>query len=235
MSTLSGAPRFPIKRPGGYKLVMVLLFGQRRGPCEFFIISAVILGSRIRGVGVFNKGIFMSANVTVACRIPNGIILRIYEMVTAIEPSPMGGREIKQARQIGKDYRLKGATTPTPNSMQFNQLMHGYGITQGIPKDVWDKWLEQNKDSAMVQNKLVFAYEDSNQTFARAAKQRKEGVRSGLEPLDPFNLPKGITMRNLNVETADEMPPIPVQDDIDRSVLQDVDRTSPARNNQQRR
>jgi hypothetical protein len=179
----------------------------------------------------------MSATVTIACKIPNGIVMRIYEMVDTIEPSPMGGRQIKQARQVGKDYRIKGATTPTPSSMQYNQLMHGYGITQNVPKDVWDKWVKDNADAPMVQNKLIFAYEDSNQTFNRASKQRKEGIRSGLEPLDPFNLPKGISMRNLSVETADEMPPIPLPADdiIDRSVLQDVDRTSPVRNNQQRR
>jgi hypothetical protein len=177
----------------------------------------------------------MSATCTVACKVPNGIIMRIYEMIEAIEPSPMGGRTIKQARQVGKDIRIKGATTPTPNTMQFNQLMHGYGITQGVPKDVWEKWLEQHKDADIVINKLIFAYEDSNQTFNRASKQRKEGVRSGLEPLDPFNLPKGISMRNMNVDTADEMPPIPVQqDDFDRSAIQDIDRTSPIRNQPKR-
>jgi hypothetical protein len=175
---------------------------------------------------------FMSATVTVACKIPNGIIMRIYDMVEAIEPSPMGGRTIKQARQVGGDIRIKGATTPTPNTMQYNQLMHGYGITQNVPKDVWEKWFKDNADSAIVQNKLIFAFDDPNQTFARASKQRREGVRSGLEPLDPFNLPKGISMRNMNVDTADEMAPIPTHvDDFDRSAVQDVDRTSPVRSN----
>lgn len=179
----------------------------------------------------------MSATVTVACKVPNGLIMRVFEMIDTVEPSPMGARNIKKAQQVGKDIRIKGATTPTPNTMNYNQLMHGYGITQGVPKDVWDKWVKDNADSAIVQNKLIFAFEDPNQTFARAAKQRKEGLKSGLEPLDPFNLPKGITMRNLNVETADEMPPIPVQpDDFDRSAIQDVDRSSPIRqNNPQKR
>lgn len=39
----------------------------------------------------------------------------------------------------------------------FRRRVFGYALTEGVDKNFWDTWLEQNKDAAYVVGKLVFA------------------------------------------------------------------------------
>ena len=54
-------------------------------------------------------------------------------------------------------------------------------------KDLWEKWLSQNKDSMIVKNGLIFAHSD--QASVEAEGREKEACKSGLERLDPNKLP----------------------------------------------
>jgi hypothetical protein len=58
-----------------------------------------------------------------------------------------------------------------------------YGITRGVPVDIWETWLEQNKDSDLVRNGLIFALGDDIDALYEAKK--RTALRSGLEPLEP--------------------------------------------------
>ena len=77
------------------------------------------------------------------------------------------------------------------------QMASGAALTFGVDKDLWDAWLEQNKDSAMVRNGLVFAHEKSESVKAKAREHKD--LNSGLGPLTPDNdrrMPKKISSRD---------------------------------------
>jgi hypothetical protein len=59
----------------------------------------------------------------------------------------------------------------------------GYALTPNVPKDLFDAWLAENKDSAMIKNRLVFGYEQKDAVDGRA--RENTDVDSGLGPLIP--------------------------------------------------
>jgi hypothetical protein len=130
--------------------------------------------------------------VTVACRLPNGLDLRLFRMEEWDEPVMGGGfRKTKRAVQYGEVVTLKGTAVPFGSAPTASP--HGYALTHGVPADVWEQWLEQNKQSPIVLNHQVFA----QPTPARANDMAKEhkSARSGLEPITPDTdkrIPRGI-------------------------------------------
>lgn len=126
--------------------------------------------------------------VTVACKMPRGIVLHIDEMIDGTEPVLGGGtRKIKQARQKGPTYTLNGpahAIDKAPTCL----IVGGYALTPGIPREFWEEWMRQNKDSPMVQNRVIFAYESRDHVEGQAREQAE--VRSGLEPIVPDSDPR---------------------------------------------
>jgi hypothetical protein len=129
------------------------------------------------------------ACVVVACKYPPGFMMRVFEMVKVPQASPMGSIMVMEARQIGEPIKINGTSTP-PGMIRDDPLVAGYALTRGVPKEMWDLWVEQNRDSDMVRNKLVFAHEKPDMVQGRAVNQRKNGVQSGMEGLDPKNPPK---------------------------------------------
>jgi hypothetical protein len=130
------------------------------------------------------------AKVTVACKLPHGLILRVFGFDTRSEPVMGGGsKEVKVARQIGESVTLNGNAVPFGKAPE-HPIIGGYALTHGVDKELFDKWLEQNRDSDLVRNRLIFAYESQDKAVDRAKEHAK--ARSGLEPIDPDNLPKGI-------------------------------------------
>jgi len=120
--------------------------------------------------------------VTVALKHPNGIFLQLHEFIEQQEPILGGGyRTFKISRPIeGTKVRLNG------NRFPFGQppahlIIGDYGLTPNVSEEIWDKWLEQNHDSHLVKNKLIFAYR-SGDKVADAAKEY-EKTKSGLEPI----------------------------------------------------
>jgi len=134
--------------------------------------------------------------VTVGCKLPNGLVLRVFNVVERQEPVMGGGtRTVKVCEPREETYTVHG-WSHAQNAAPHCTIIGGYALTEGIPKAYWDLWLSQNQKSAMVVNGLIFA----QNTVASARDQAKDGkeVRSGLERLDPKKLPKAI-------KTAEEM------------------------------
>lgn len=128
------------------------------------------------------------SKVTVACKLPHGLFLKIYEMAGSSEPVMGGGsREVKKAKQIGGQIRVNGNAVPFGKSPKFVIGEDGYALTSGIDADFWAKWLEQNKDSDIVVNNLIFAHESKDHVVGLAEECADQ--KNGLEPLDPDNLP----------------------------------------------
>lgn len=124
--------------------------------------------------------------VTVACKLPNGLVLRVYDYVKAQEPTPGGLREVTVPKQRAEEYVLNGWSHPQ-NRASHCLLADGYALTMNIPKAFWDKWLEQNKDTDFVRKHLIYAHVKMENAVDFAKEHAK--VRSGLERLDPDKLP----------------------------------------------
>jgi hypothetical protein len=123
----------------------------------------------------------LSTKVTVACKLPNGLELRLYKFEEQVENLYGGGKhKFTIAVPTGDMVRLRGPSIPWGHSSP--DVIHGVGLTEGVDRDFFAEWLRQNVNTEIVKNGLVYAYEDRYDTVAHAKEHRKE--LSGLEPLD---------------------------------------------------
>jgi len=144
--------------------------------------------------------------VTIACKLPHGLVLRVFAWEEFDEPMRDGSfKRSKRARPIETmEYTVRGTWTASAgqayarnNNAVTDLLPGGYALTYGVPKDTWDLWYEQNRHSALVRNNIIFA----QLTHVKATEQSKElrSVKSGLEPLDPDKpgerMPGGVDRR----------------------------------------
>lgn len=135
----------------------------------------------------------MSDTVTVACKLPHGLVLRLHEMVDQNEPTAGGGfRKVKRAQVIGQPVVLKGylrrfdrRKEPGPMAQESS-----YALTPGVDAEFFKKWLAQNQDLDAVKNNLVWAHTETD--MVEGFIKEHEAQKSGLEPIDPNNLPRGI-------------------------------------------
>lgn len=133
----------------------------------------------------------MAGTVTIACKLPHGLRLRLHDWAKGSEPVMGGGtREFKIAVPLnGPEVVINGFSHPQ-NAAPSAQMVGGFALTPNVDKDFWDKWLSQNKDADYVKNHLIFAHEKSNSAEAEA--KEKKDIKSGLERLDRTKAPKGV-------------------------------------------
>jgi len=140
-----------------------------------------------------------TATVTVACKILSGMTCRIHEKrkVTVV-----GLGHSKSEDQWFETDRVFTVAGPAhaQNEGPRHQNVGGFAITYGVPKDLWDEWRRQNNDLPAVRNGHILAYETADKAMD-AAKERK-GLKTGLERVNPHDLPK-IDPR-FALKTADE-------------------------------
>jgi hypothetical protein len=140
--------------------------------------------------------------VTVACKMPSGLLLRIFKMVDqSVQVMGGGSRIEKQAEQIGKAVKINGYASPfgkAPKHTVLEQTYGGYGLTPGVDAEFFAKWMHDNAESDLVKNRIVFAASDSDRVEAEADDYKKEW--DGMHPITPDTdkrIPRG-------VKTADE-------------------------------
>lgn len=139
-----------------------------------------------------NNDIPSNATVTVASKLPMDFVLKLYTWTKRNELVMGGGtREVRvaEAARGVKQFIVQGNSW-AQNKGAHQQIVGGFAITHGIPKDFWDQWLEQNKDSDIIVNGMLFAHGETASAISEAKEKEKE--KSGLERLDPNNLPKGL-------------------------------------------
>lgn len=145
--------------------------------------------------------------VTVACKLPHGLLLRVFRMIEQHEPVMGGGtRTSKVAQQMGEAVRINGCRVPHGETAPFI-IAGGYALTPNVDSDLFDLWIEQNKDADAVKNNLIYAHarQDGAQDWAREHK----ATRSGLEPINPDKrakdprMVKGIKPGNRNTAGDD--------------------------------
>lgn len=128
-----------------------------------------------------------SSTVTVACKLPHGLVLRLFRMEDYEVPVPGGGtRTEKRAVQKGESIKVNGVAVPygkAPTTI----ISDGYALTTNVPSDFFEEWLRQNAEADYVKNKMIFAKprEEDVKAFAK----ENAGRRSGLEPIDPEKPP----------------------------------------------
>lgn len=135
--------------------------------------------------------------VTVVCKVPNGMCLRIFTMVDRNEASPSGGRAVKMAQQVLGEYTVHGPARRF-GDIPDHAIIGGGGLTPGIPKDFFDKWMEQNADHPAVLNKMIFAAVSDDD--ARAEARARTGQKSGMHPLIPDTDPRFPKSRDRNLK-----------------------------------
>jgi hypothetical protein len=131
-----------------------------------------------------------SDTVTVACKLPNGLILQLHAKHSEMVPIFGGGyKEETIWRRTEEIFVLNGCAVAVDQLLQGNMPDHytysGYALTPGVPKKFWEEWLEQNKTTDLIRNKIVFAAGSEREVRAEASEYKD--VRSGLEPIDPTN------------------------------------------------
>lgn len=138
--------------------------------------------------------------VTVACGLPQGVMLQIYDVET-VETILPNGRSIKENHAslnmehgqwfirgvvdrnalsaigagdvLPDDYRvIRGAAPGT-----------GYALTYGVPRDFWEEWSRVNADSPLVKNHMIFAATSENRVVGQAREYKD--FKSGFQGLDP--------------------------------------------------
>lgn len=155
-----------------------------------------------------------SGKVTVACKLPSGLELRLFNMEDVAEPVFGGGtKQVKQARlkQGSPIIRIFGNSVPFGQAPRC-QIVGGFALTPNVDAAFMKEWLTKNKDLDAVKNGLVYAYA-SAASAVDVARERKE-LRSGFEPLVPDTdprVPKSTNKALSDIKTAEEqvMPVIP--------------------------
>jgi hypothetical protein len=139
----------------------------------------------------------MPGTVTIGCKIPQGIVLNIYEWETVSVPVMAGGfKEVKMSRGLPWRHVLNGPARKIGQDVPY-QIIEGAALTHGVDADNFAIWMEQRKDTDMVRNGLVFAQIRLGDVIAQAKEHR--GEKSGYEPIDPANLPPEFKRK---IETA---------------------------------
>jgi len=127
--------------------------------------------------------------VTVFCKLPHGVRIRGYRMRKTSELVMGGGsRDVNVAEPTGQEALIFGVSKPFGGAAKTLVNENGYAITTGIDKNLWDNWLEANRDSAMVRNNLIYAAAD--QADGEAWSDDHAETRSGLEPFAPVGDPR---------------------------------------------
>jgi hypothetical protein len=113
--------------------------------------------------------------VVVGCKLPNGLILEIGK------PG-----EDKYAR-----IQLRGANS--------SRVIGGCGLTD-VPRDFITAWLKKNNKLSFVQQRLIFVGNDAAEASAVAVDRATQ--RTGFEPLNPKDAPKGVDVDTKHMETS---------------------------------
>lgn len=131
----------------------------------------------------------MAATVTVFLKHPAGLRLRLHEKQTVNEVAPGGtSRQTEISVPAGDAVVLNGTAAPFGQARRdkdgnFVVVVGGYAVTQGVPKEFWDRWIAQNATLDMVRNGLIYAHEKPVEGEAWA--RDHAATRTGLEPLTP--------------------------------------------------
>lgn len=109
--------------------------------------------------------------VVVACKLPHGMICELGTL------------------PVIKRWKLNGANTA--QIIGVNPLVSQFGITTNVNKDDMEQWLKLHADLPFMKTGAIFIQKDTRSADAEA-KEKQTSIKSGLEPLNPREMPKGV-------------------------------------------
>jgi hypothetical protein len=123
----------------------------------------------------------MTAMSVIGCKLPCGLVLRLYKPQEYREPL-MGGGERTSTRYVWHEadgqYVLKGnAINMAPDAVR--PILYGNAALTQVPTDFAEAWFAANKDTDLVKNRQVFMHKSDTQGMAKDL----VSIKSGLEPL----------------------------------------------------
>jgi hypothetical protein len=144
--------------------------------------------------------------VTIGCKWPNGIVMRLYDFEEV--EIMVNGRVFKENISIANpdypEFTLNGFSidrNPMAERPEY-AIIGGFGLTHGIPRDFAEAWFKQNAQSELVKQGLVFM--EGTEQRARAQAKEYRPLQSGVQPIDP-NDPgprAGLKKGSIKKETA---------------------------------
>ena len=127
----------------------------------------------------------MAKTVTVACRLPHGLVLQLQRQTSRPEPVMGGGsRDVPVWEKVGDTITLNGWSHAVDRAAP-NLIMNGYALTYNVDADFMDKWMEQNADHPAVKSGNIMVMTRAGDIKART--QDHVGERVGFEPHVPKN------------------------------------------------
>lgn len=130
------------------------------------------------------------SQVLVACKIPNGLVLRVGKKYPRQEPVLGGGWRTVEEWRAEKSVTVFGPGRAIGEDAKA-PTEAGYALTP-VDADFWAQWLTDNMDTPLVVNHQIFA-QDKADSIRKVAAEKKH-IRSGMEPMqqekDP-RAPKG--------------------------------------------
>lgn len=131
----------------------------------------------------------MADTVTVLCRLPHGLVLRLAPQGDAERRAQLSkeDRPDRSPTRIVQEVTLNGANR-APDFHPKNNVMLGRVGRTVVPKDFWEAWSAQHADSDLVKNQCVFAELTDARANAKANEFREE--KTGFESINPDDLKK---------------------------------------------
>jgi hypothetical protein len=122
--------------------------------------------------------------VTVACKMPHGLIIQMQAKKVEHEPVLGGGmRAVDRYRQVGQQFKVHGTLAKTgQRAPHVLDDSGGYAITRGIPLDVWENFMHHNEESLFVTNGLIYGDEKDDKVLGWA--REHASVMTNMEPLN---------------------------------------------------
>lgn len=134
-----------------------------------------------------------NSTCTVACRLPNGLQVMLYDMIDHMEAAPGGMQRIKRAQARKMTPIILNGFSTAQNRAPKHEIRDGFGLTFGVPAAPMKEWLEMHKDQDYVKNGLIFIQDGRREIEAQIRDHVDQ--KSGLERIDPRDkkaLGKGI-------------------------------------------
>ena len=95
----------------------------------------------------------------------------------------------------GLNINLAGVSEPVVlKGANASRILGGHGMTSGVPKEAFAKWLADHQWLPAVRNGSVFTVD--NDKSARSVAKERRNERTGFEAVDPAKAPNGLTPEN---------------------------------------
>lgn len=131
--------------------------------------------------------------VVVASKLPMTIELQLCRPETKAVSGRFGTEKETVHVKHGKAWWIRGTSRPNgtlPKGYRLPDVVDGgAALTPNVDADFFEQWLEQNRDTEIVRNRMIFAHASRDHVEGMAADHAAE--LSGLDAINPEQDAKG--------------------------------------------